>query len=153
MATLKDQSFTPGHVLDVGCGSGILAIAAQKLWDCPVTAIDIDPEGEALTRRHITANGLKDEDFTVLTGDGYQDPQVQQHAPYDLVIANILAGPLVEMAAEAAKATGIYLLLSGLLESQEQDVINAHTEQQLTHDHSLLKEKGQNRWIAMIMKK
>ena len=127
------------NALDMGCGSGILAIAITKVWPkAKVTAIDIDPESVVVTNRHAELNGAGNA-ITTAAGDGYNTPRCQQNAPYDLIAANILAGPLIEMAPQlnAALKPGGYAVLSGLLGRQQADVTAAHVAQGLKPVHAL----------------
>lgn len=125
---LHADGFMPRRVLDMGCGSGILALAAARLWPQAVAlCVDIDPESIVVTHRHAALNGLSP-NIVAVAGDGYAAARVDDMAPYDLVLANILAGPLVEMAPDAARvlAPGGYAILSGLLGRQQDDVGRAH---------------------------
>jgi len=127
------------NALDMGCGSGILAIAITKVWDgAKVTAIDIDPESVIVTNRHAAMNGAG-KAITAAAGDGYRTPLCRQNAPYDLVAANILAGPLIDMATDlhAALKPGGYAVLSGLLGRQEADVTAAHVKAGLKPVHAI----------------
>ncbi|MCC7038214.1 MAG: 50S ribosomal protein L11 methyltransferase [Alphaproteobacteria bacterium] len=121
-----------GNALDMGCGSGILAIAIQKIWPgARLTAIDIDPESVIVSHRHADMNGVT---LQTAAGDGYKTPLSIQNAPYDLVGANILAGPLIAMAGDLYNALkpGGYAVLSGLLKRQQQEVTAAHLNAGLT---------------------
>lgn len=130
MIDMKSRGACPWNVLDMGTGSGILAIAAWKLWKAPVLAVDNDPEAEIVAARYRDLNGVPSvpTGMTCATGDGYNTPAVQDKKPYELIIANILAGPLIEMAPQAAAVSDMrgYLILSGLLRTQAQDVIAAY---------------------------
>ena len=148
LETLKEK-FLPRKALDMGCGSGILALAIKKLWpDCAVFAVDIDPESVRVTARHADMNGLS---VSSAAGDGYQTDLVHQNTGYDLIVANILAGPLVEMAPDLNKNLnrGGYGILSGLLARQERDVIAAHQAQGLFLQQSI----PMNEWRALIFQK
>ncbi len=141
---------TPLNALDMGCGSGILAIAITKVWPkAKVTAIDIDPESVVVTNRHAALNGAGDA-ITTAAGDGYNTPRCQQNAHYDLIAANILAGPLIEMAAQlnAALKPGGYAVLSGLLGRQQADVTAAHVKEGLQPVHAL--ELGDWRALTFV---
>src|SRR5690606_35848192 len=114
---LAATGFDVVAALDMGCGSGILAIAMTKIWpESRVTAIDIDPESIVVTERHARMNGCADS-LDMQAGDGYAAPKALAHAPYDLVAANILAGPLVGMAPDLAAVLkpGGFCVLAGLL--------------------------------------
>jgi len=148
---VKNSGFMPRNILDMGCGSGILAAAAAKLWpDVPVFAADNDPECVTVTQRHLASNEI----FSVNTyqSEGY-DPQspVWEDAPYDFIIANILAAPLIDMAAEQSKALadGGYLILSGTLKEQASRVIAAYE----AHGLKLAGELPQDDWMTMLMQK
>jgi ribosomal protein L11 methyltransferase len=108
------------NVLDLGTGTGLLAIGAVKLWRLPVMASDIDPVAVQITRQNARANGVAPHVLAV-TADGLDNPALKGRAPYDLIIANILAGPLTRLAPpiSAALAPGGVLVLSGLLRDQE----------------------------------
>ena len=115
------------HALDLGTGSGILAVAIAKLWRCQVMASDIDAEAVRATRRAACENHVGPLVHAV-QGAGLEDSKVRQAAPYDLIVANILAGPLITLAPEivGALAPGGRLLLSGLLRRQEAEVLAAY---------------------------
>jgi ribosomal protein L11 methyltransferase len=108
------------NVLDLGTGTGLLAIGAVRLWRLPVMASDIDPVAVAITRENARANGVAPQ-VQAVTADGLDNPALKRRAPYDLIIANILAGPLTRLAPSicAALAPGGVLVLSGLLRDQE----------------------------------
>ncbi|WP_267382013.1 MULTISPECIES: 50S ribosomal protein L11 methyltransferase [unclassified Sphingomonas] len=122
---LADRDF--GNVIDIGTGTGLLAFAAVELWPgADATATDIDPVAIAVTRENAALNGVAGLDLIV--ADGTLDPEIVARAPYDLVIANILAGPLVSMAPEIAAiaAPGAAIVLAGLLETQREPVAAAY---------------------------
>ena len=108
------------NVLDLGCGTGLLAIGAAKLWKRRVLASDIDPVAVEVTRDNARANGVGPL-VTAVTAEGLTSPLLANAAPYDLLIANILAGPLTQLAPAIQRvlAPGAVLLLSGLLTNQE----------------------------------
>jgi ribosomal protein L11 methyltransferase len=131
LARLQADGMKPKRILDMGTGSGILAIAAAKLWKKPILAIDNDPESVKVACRHRRLNGLSAGDFGISCscGDGYKAAKVQKAgAVFDLIIANILAGPLIAMAPELEKslAPNGLVILSGLLKEQEANVLAAH---------------------------
>jgi ribosomal protein L11 methyltransferase len=115
---LQDGTRAP-RVLDYGCGSGILAIAAAKLGAQDVAATDIDPQAVEATAANAKANGVQ---MHVAL------PDALPAGDYDLVLANILAGPLVALAPLLASRTraGGRVLLSGILRSQADDVAAAY---------------------------
>lgn len=148
---LYDGGFKPARILDMGCGSGILALAALKLWpEAAALCIDIDPESVVVTHRHAQLNGLGN-GVTAEAGDGYAAPRVDAMAPYDLILANILAGPLIDMAPELARvlAPSGYAVLSGLLARQEDEVAKAHLAAGLAATRSL----PVGDWRALVFQK
>ena len=112
---------TPRTVLDMGCGSAILSIAAALLWDCDVIAADNDPLALAFAKAQIAENGLAGRIHLVCAHAFSAFPG----APFDLVIANILARPLIEMAPSIQTRT---VILSGFLEGQAAPVLDAYRQ-------------------------
>jgi ribosomal protein L11 methyltransferase len=109
------------RVVDYGCGSGILSIAALKLGAARVHAVDLDPQAILATRENATRNGVADR-LDVTTDPGLADDAA------DALVANILAGPLVELAPRFAAALrpGAELALSGVLVGQAESVTAAY---------------------------
>ena len=114
------------NIVDLGTGTGLLAFAAAHLWpEAQVMATDIDPRAVQVTRENADANGIAG--IALVVADGALADAITDRAPYDLVIANILAGPLVSMAPEIAAiaAPDATIVLAGLLETQRADVVAA----------------------------
>ena len=105
----------PKHILDVGCGTGVLAIAAARATGRPALASDIDPEAVRVTLANARLNGVAPA-IRAITAAGLKHPAIAGAAPYDLIFANILARPLVALASNlsAALAPCGSLILSGL---------------------------------------
>lgn len=125
-----------GDVLDVGTGTGLLAFAALHLWpSARAVASDIDPVAVDVSRENAAINGVKLGNgpgrLTLVAASGVDHPAIASGAPYDLVIANILAGPLIELAPGigAAVVEGGSLVVAGLLDSQAGDVARAYRAQ------------------------
>jgi ribosomal protein L11 methyltransferase len=120
------------RALDMGCGSGILALAMARLWRVPVMAADIDPEAVVVTRRNARRNGAGGL-VRALCADSYAAPDIAARAPYDLIACNILARPLCRMARDLARslAPGGAAILSGFLEADANAVLAAHRLQGL----------------------
>jgi ribosomal protein L11 methyltransferase len=114
----RERSFR--NVLDLGTCTGLLAIGAVKLWKRPVLASDIDPVAVEVAHDNAVANGTGPL-VRAVVAEGMANPLLSRAAPYDLLIANILAGPLTRLAPEIIRslAPGAVLLLSGLLNNQE----------------------------------
>lgn len=110
-------------ILDFGCGSGILSIAALLLGARSAAGVDIDPQAIMATQRNAERNNVAGQVTTTLDADSLRDT-------YDLVVANILAGPLLENAQRicAYLDAGGYLALSGILRTQADDVISAYRQ-------------------------
>lgn len=153
LAQMKKNGIKPKNILDMGTGSGILAIGAYRLWKKPVLAVDNDPESVRVTMRHRSMNKIPagDKGIMAACGDGYKTRKVKQSKKFDLVIANILAGPLIDMAPKLNEvlAPKAYVVLSGLLKSQEKAVLAAHQKlgmkkiDRITHDE----------WCALLLQK
>lgn len=117
-------------MLDVGCGSGILAIAALKLGAARATGTDIDPQALLASRDNAERNAIEAARLELLY------PEQLESRPFPVVTANILAGPLVELAATIAGhvAPGGHLALSGILATQAEEVLDAYRDQGLIMD-------------------
>jgi ribosomal protein L11 methyltransferase len=120
------------RILDMGTGTGILAIAAAKTFRVPVLACDIDAHSVEVAAENIGVNRVSAL-VRAIRSTGYAATAVDRRAPYDLVFANILARPLIAMAPDLARvlAPGGVAILSGLLEAQEPMVTAAHRGQGL----------------------
>ncbi len=104
------------NILDMGCGNGILSVVAATVWDARVLAVDISEKALTDAAAHIKANRLEDR-ITLVRSDGFLTPEIAQRGPYDLIIINLLAEFLVEMAPKVKEqlASGGFALISGML--------------------------------------
>ena len=120
-----DRAGFRGHnVADIGCGTAVLAMAAASIWPEPVIASDIDPVAVEVARANTIANGLGDRVICVEAA-GFGQADLAARAPYDLVFANILKGPLLDLAPDMARniGSGGYAILSGILNTQADEVL------------------------------
>lgn len=136
------------RVLDVGTGTGVLAIAAARTGSTIVVGTDIDPPSVRIAGENAAEN---DAQATFVLADGLDHPDVARHAPYDLVFANILAAPLVELAPQIVGAVrpGGAVILSGLLRTQEQRVLDAY----LPRGTTLARTIHHDAWSALLLRR
>jgi ribosomal protein L11 methyltransferase len=137
------------HVLDIGTGSGVLAIAAAKVLRCAVTASDVDRLAVDAARGNARLNRAPD--ITFVHAAGAQARAITQHAPYDLIFANILLGPLTRMAVSVARlaAPGARVILSGLLPSHANAVLATYRAQGLM----LERRVPLDGWMTLVLRR
>ena len=134
--------FVGQRVVDIGCGTAVLAMAAARIWPAPVLASDIDEVAVEVARANVAANGLEANGLegrvACVEAAGFDHPALAQAAPFDLVFANILKGPLVALAPEMAVAMqpGAYAILSGILNEQADEVIGVYARSGINLHHS-----------------
>jgi ribosomal protein L11 methyltransferase len=121
------KAWYPRRVLDLGTGTGVLAIAAAKALHGQVLASDIDPASVRVARENVRLNQTGDL-VQIITATGFSAPQFARGGPFDLVLANILANPLRQLATPMARhlAPSALVILSGLLNRQAASVIAAY---------------------------
>jgi ribosomal protein L11 methyltransferase len=149
LSQLKSAAYTPGSILDMGCGSGVLAMAAAKLWsEAEIIASDIDPECVRVTIENCELNDVTHID--VLGGNGFQNEVILSRKPFNLIIANILATVLCDIVADIKNALSKYgtVILSGILDTQKEMVIDAYAQHGLTLDNFIQIDE----WVTLIMK-
>ncbi len=122
--------FNVGTALDLGCGSGILGMAASRLWNCRVIGVEIDADAAAAGKDNARFNRLQPQ-VQVIEGSGLQPRLVSASAPYDLITMNILATPIIKFAARVSGLIrpGGRLILAGFKMPEEYGVINAYRAQ------------------------
>jgi len=130
LAAIKASGMTARNVADIGTGTGLLGFAARALWPrAKVTLTDIDPVCVPVVEENAALNtvplGPKPGEAVMVVADGMDDPLIRVRGPYDLLIANILAGPLVSLAPDFARAVtpGGSLLLAGLLAGEQEAAV------------------------------
>lgn len=135
------------RVLDLGCGAGILAIAAAKCWPARVVAADNDPIAVAVAQGNAAGNGVAR--VRCMISDGYGSAELRAVGPFDLILANILADPLCAMARETARNLAPHgtVVLSGLLDRQADRVLAAHRVFGLR----LREQIGDGPWITLVL--
>lgn len=140
----------PRRILDMGCGSGILAMAAVKHLHRPALAADIDPWSVRVTRSNARLNGLRNM-IQAVQGQGWSTPAVRRSRNFDLIFANILARPLCLMARDltAKLKRGGTTILAGLLTSQANMVLAAYRRQGLVLERRIY----EGEWCTLILRK
>jgi ribosomal protein L11 methyltransferase len=143
------------NIADIGTGTGLLAFAALALWpDAKCIATDIDPVAVEVARGNAAINhvavGHGRGEVLFAQADGMDSPLLTARAPFDLIIANILAGPLVELAADfvGALAPGGTLILAGLLNTQAHAVASAYEALGIT-----LVRHGPGDWPVLVLRR
>ena len=151
--TLLDMALrqrTPKRVLDLGSGTGVLAIAAAKKLRRPILATDIDPQAAAVARDNAKLNGVGNFVQSV-HATGFHSPAFKAHGPFGLVLANILAKPLRDLAPGMMRhlAPAAFVILSGLLPPQANSVVAAYRGSGL----KLIKRIQLDGWTSLLMQK
>lgn len=150
LARLRKQRKQVARVLDMGCGTAILAIAAAKLWPVArVDACDSDATAVRVSAHNLRANRVH-RHSRAWKSDGYKPARVRRSGPHEVIVANILARPLMRMARAASLqlAPGGVLVLSGLLRSQERMVLAAHRAQ----GRYLIRRMHRDHWSVLVLR-
>lgn len=152
------NKINPQQILDLGCGSGILAIAMTKQWEAHIIASDIDPVAIKTTSDNLKANnvteitsGAPHNGVYPITSNGFEDNNLSSSGPYDLIVANILAEPLILLAKDIVKnlkPEGT-LVLSGLLKVQEVNVLKAYQNEGMI----CIETFPINEWQTLLLRK
>ena len=146
---LAEQGLDPKAVADIGCGTAVLAMAAARLWPGrTILASDIDEVAVDVARANLRANGM-DGQVDCVEAAGLDHPDLGAAAPYDLIFANILKGPLMALAPDVAAhlKPGGYAILSGILADQADDVTAIYAENGVN-----LQEKEQiGDWVTLML--
>ncbi|WP_127903097.1 50S ribosomal protein L11 methyltransferase [Solirhodobacter olei] len=138
----------PARVADIGCGTAVLAMAAASIWPSTVLASDIDAVAVEVAEANLAANGLSGR-VLCLEAAGFAHPKIAEAAPFDLVFANILMGPLIALAPAMAAhvAPGGRAILSGLLITQAADILAAYEAVGFT----LESREDIGEWSALVL--
>lgn len=144
------HSEKPGNALDLGTGSAVLAIALAKLAQIPVLATDNDPIATAVAQQNIELNAVTAYVQTA-TAEGFEHPAFASAGPFALIVANILAQPLIALAPQmsAHLAADGSLVLSGILARQHDAVVSAYSDQGFRHIRTLPRED----WVTLHLKR
>lgn len=145
----RAQSFD--SVLDLGCGSGVLAIAAAKAMPhARIIAADMDPQSVKVATENVRLNGVAGR-IALVVASGTGNPKVRCRAPFDLFIANILAGPLIRLAPSISRsvATGGTLVLSGILIPQAPEVLATYQ----AHGFALRRHDRLTGWSTLTLER
>ncbi len=150
LTQLMEEEFKPSTILDIGTGSGILAIAAKKLFPkAEIIASDNDPACISATKNHAKENKTALTD--IILSEGFENPNLKKSAPYDLIIANILPGVLTMLEKDiksAIKPNG-YILLSGIPAVREEEVCAAYHPDCYVRIGQIIHED----WISLLLHK
>ncbi|WP_282120671.1 50S ribosomal protein L11 methyltransferase [Ruegeria atlantica] len=147
---LLSQGFTATKVADIGCGTAVLAMAAARVWEGEIIASDIDEVAVDVAEANLKANGMAGK-VRCVEAAGFDHPDLGAFAPYDLIFANILKGPLVALAPEIAAnlRVGGYAILSGILNEQADDVVSVY----LQNGFNLEENDQIGEWTTLILSK
>ena len=147
---LITDGFKAKNVIDVGCGTAVLAMAAARIFSANVIASDIDSVAHSVAKMNILANGL-DRNIQCFEASGFAHEQIKTKNPFDLIFANILLAPLLAIATDISKysLSGGYVVLSGILSEQAELVVNKYTGAGFSLSNQI--EIGE--WVTIIFRK
>jgi ribosomal protein L11 methyltransferase len=145
---LATEGFVPTRIADIGCGTAVLAMGAARLWHVTVLASDIDPVAVDTAAANVIANGL-DGRVVCMEAAGFDHPTLHQAAPYDLVLANILKQPLIDLSGDMGRyvSQNGKIVLSGILTTQAEEVIAAYAKTGFTLD----RRDDQGDWTTLVL--
>ena len=147
---LLDDGQRFDNVLDLGCGTAVLAMSAARMGAAHVLASDIDPVAVEVALANVKANGLVGR-VACVESIGFDSPVLRAGAPFDLIFANILKGPLIELAPDMAAhlAPGGRAILSGLLVEQADEIVEVYQGQGL----ALETREDLGEWSALTLRR
>ena len=145
---LAGEGFHPRNSVDIGCGTAVLAMAAAKLWPETVLASDIDPVAVETAAANVTGNDLAGR-VICLQAAGFAHPDLQSAAPFELIFANILKGPLIALAPDMGRfcAESGLVILSGILIEQGDEVIETYQAQ----GFRLVSRDNHGDWTTLVL--
>ncbi len=147
---LISEGFEGKKVADIGCGTAVLAMAAARVWDGSFIASDIDEVAVDVAEANLKANGMAGA-VACLEAAGFDHPDLAAAAPFDLVFANILKGPLVVLSPDVAAnlREGGYAILSGILNEQADEVVEVYARNGI----NLVKRDEIGEWTTLLLRK
>ncbi|MCL6283871.1 50S ribosomal protein L11 methyltransferase [Ruegeria sp. 2012CJ41-6] len=147
---LIGEGFEAGKVADIGCGTAVLAMAAARVWDGTMLASDIDQVAVDVAEANLQANGMQGT-VRCVEAAGFDHAELTSNAPYDLIFANILKGPLIALAPEISThlRPGGYAILSGILNEQASDVVRVYSQ----NGTNLVRSDEIGEWTTLLVQK
>ena len=147
---LVDEGFVGKKVADIGCGTAVLAMAAARVWDGDFIASDIDEVAVEVAEVNLKANGMEGA-VTCLEAAGFDHPGLKAAAPYDLIFANILKGPLVALSPDLCGSlrAGGFAILSGILNEQADSVIEVYAQ----NGTNLVRREEIGEWTTLLLQR
>ncbi|MFA3918625.1 50S ribosomal protein L11 methyltransferase [Ruegeria hyattellae] len=147
---LIGEGFEAGKVADIGCGTAVLAMAAARVWDGTMLASDIDQVAVDVAEANLRANGMEGR-VRCVEAAGFDHGELTSNAPYDLIFANILKGPLIALAPEISThlRPGGYAILSGILNEQAPDVVRVYSQ----NGTNLMRRDEIGEWTTLLVQK
>ena len=150
LSAINPTEFNPRLACDMGAGSGILSCAIARQFACPIIAVEMERQAIETLRANAVANGMESR-ISAIHADGFRHADIAPHAPFDLLVMNILADPLLMLAAdaEANLASGGVCIISGLLLWQEAQIREAYVGLGL----ELAERLSMGDWVCLIWQK
>ena len=144
------DGFMPERVADIGCGTAVLAMAAARVWDVPILASDIDKVAVDVAEANLKANGMAGR-VACIEAAGFDHPNLHAAAPFDLIFANILKGPLIALAPDVATHMGKrgFAILSGILNEQADKIVDVYARSGI----NLVDRQEIGDWTTLVLQK
>ncbi|WP_299925320.1 50S ribosomal protein L11 methyltransferase [uncultured Pelagimonas sp.] len=147
---LASDGFVGKNVADIGCGTAVLGMGAASIWPDPVIVSDIDEVAVEVAEANVTANNLNGK-VTCVEAAGFGHTKLSERAPFDLVFANILKQPLIDLSPDMARSLqpGGYAILSGILVRQADEVIDVYE----SNGVNLVRRDTIGEWVTLTLRK